>query len=101
MIIRIVKLQFQPDKTAEFLTFFQSIKEVVNGFEGCLGMQLLQDAKHPNIIMTYSHWIDEDALENYRLSEAFGGIWPTIKPWFEAKPEAWTMHPYFDGFSLK
>ena len=98
MITRIVKLEFQPEKVNDFLHFFDGIKNVVNTFPGCAGMKLYQDINNPNIIMTYSHWENAEALNNYRNSEAFGKIWPTIKPWFGGKPEAWSVNAYFDGF---
>ncbi len=98
MITRIVKLEFQEAKTADFLAFFDTIKHIVNEFPGCYGMKLYQDVDHPNIVMTYSHWDSVDSLNKYRDSEAFGKIWPTIKPWFNAKPQAWSVAAYFDGF---
>jgi quinol monooxygenase YgiN len=100
MITRIVKLQFEENKIADFLTFFETIKHKVNTFEGCLGMKLLQDISNPTIVMTYSHWENEQALENYRISETFGTIWTKIKPWFAGKPEAWSVNAVFDGFLL-
>ena len=101
MITRIVKLHFQDEKVETFLAFFETIKHQVNNFPGCIAMKLLQDIQNPCIIMTYRHWEDEQDLENYRTSETFGQIWPKIKPWFDAKPEAWTVKEYFDGFQLK
>lgn len=101
MITRIVKLEFQPEKINEFLRFFDGIKNVVNTFPGCSGMKLYQDINNPNIVMTYSHWENAEALNNYRNSEEFGKIWPTIKPWFGGKPEAWSVNAYFDGFEEK
>lgn len=98
MITRIVKLEFQEDKIEDFLNFFDTIKHIVNEFPGCYGMKLYQDVKHPNIVMTYSHWDNETSLNNYRDSDQFGNIWPSIKPWFGAKPEAWSVEAYFDGF---
>jgi len=98
MLIRIVKLTFQENKINEFLKFFDGIKEQVNSFPGCQGMKLIQGIENPCIIMTYSHWNGQEDLENYRTSETFGKIWPTIKPWFSEKPEAWSMETYFDGF---
>jgi len=98
MLMRIVKLTFREDKINEFLSFFDEIKEQVNSFPGCQGMKLIQDIENPCIIMTYSHWNSLKDLENYRTSETFGKIWPTIKPWFSEKPEAWSMETYFDGF---
>ena len=98
MITRIVKLTFEENKVEEFLAFFDTIKNVVNNFPGCYGMKLYQDIDRPNIIMTYSHWESINDLNNYRDSEAFGSIWPKIKPWFKEKPEAWSVGAYFDGF---
>ena len=98
MITRIVKLEFQNDRIDDFLRFFEGIKDVVNTFPGCYGMKLYQDIENPNIIMTYSHWESEEALNNYRDSEQFGEIWPSIKPWFANKPQAWSMNAYFNGF---
>jgi len=100
MLIRIVKLHFQEDKIEDFLTFFDSIKHQVNTFPGCLGMKLLRDIKNPAIVMTYSHWINEEALENYRTSETFESIWSAIKPWFAERPQAWSVHEHFNGFKV-
>jgi quinol monooxygenase YgiN len=101
MITRIVHLEFQEDRIAEFLAFFETIKQNVNSFPGCLGMKLYQDVAQPTVILTYSHWKNQDALEEYRKSETFGAVWTTIKPWFSKKPEAWTVNAYFDGFTEK
>ena len=48
--------------------------------------------------MTYSHWDDKEALDNYRESDLFSGLWTKIKPMFGAKPEAWSHEIHFDGF---
>ncbi len=100
-MIRIVKLTFQEERTQDFLSFFETIKHVVNNFPGCQGMKLLQDIHNPHIIMTYSHWNKEQDLENYRVSKEFTQIWSTIKPWFSDKAQAWSVDTYFDGFLEK
>lgn len=100
-MIRIVKLHFQDDKIADFLTFFETVKFKVNEFPGCQGMKLLQDIDNPSIVMTYSHWDNPESLERYRTSETFGQIWPKIKPWFSEKPQAWSVEEYFNGFEAK
>ena len=99
MVTRIVKLHFQENKVTPFLTFFDSVCEVINNFPGCYGMKLYQDVSNPCIVLTYSHWKDQKALNYYRESKEFGDIWPNIKPWFQEKPEAWTVNTYFDGFN--
>ena len=98
MIVRVVKLQFHPEKLPDFLDHFETIKNKVNGFPGCFGMQLLVDNNKDGTILTYSHWISDVALENYRHSETFGSFWPHIKKWFAKPAEAWTLDLYFDGF---
>jgi quinol monooxygenase YgiN len=98
MITRIVKLEFQENRLEAFLEHFEQVKWSVARFPGCHGMKLIQDLKNPCVIMTYSIWENEEALENYRVSSLFQSIWPTIKPWFSAKPEAWSLKEYFNGF---
>ena len=98
MITRIVQLEFNQDKIEDFLRFFDMIKHQVNSFPGCHGMKLYQDIDRPTIVMTYSHWEDQEALDAYRNSKTFGTIWPKIKPWFNGKPQAWSVNAYFDGF---
>jgi quinol monooxygenase YgiN len=98
MLTRIVKLTFEESKIQEFLDFFETIKHKVNTFEGCKGMQLLRDIDNPNIVFTYSHWKNVESLNIYRDSDVFGDVWPTIKPWFSEKPEAWSVSTHFNGF---
>ncbi len=101
MITRIVKLEFEEDRIDDFLNFFEGIKHIVNGFPGCHGMKLYQDINRPWIVMTYSHWDSQESLDNYRQSPQFGQIWPKIKPWFAAKPDAWSVSAYFNGFETQ
>jgi heme-degrading monooxygenase HmoA len=44
----------------------------------------------PGHYFTVSDWESEKALNAYRDSALFAEIWPTVKPWFSAKAEAWT-----------
>jgi len=99
MITRIVKLHFQEDRIQDFLDFFETVKYKVSSFPNCHGMKLLQDVHQPHIVFTYSLWESEDDLNIYRDSELFGNVWPTIKPWFAMKAEAWSVNEYFNGFS--
>lgn len=101
MITRVVKLQFHPEHLKDFLSYFDTISHIVNEFPGCLGMKLYQDISNPTTVFTYSHWNTAQDLENYRLSDEFNRIWPTIKPWFGGKPEAWTVEAYFNGFEKR
>ena len=101
MITRIVKLEFKEHKTKEFLQLFDTVANRISEFPGCEGMKLYQDIDRPNVIITYSYWDSEEKLNNYRNSDVFSQIWPKLKPWFSAKPVAWSVAAYFDGFKSK
>lgn len=90
MLIRIVRMTFQPEKTKEFLEIFRTSKEKIRAFEGCNHVELLQDLNHPNVYSTYSLWDSEEHLNNYRDSELFGQVWKATKALFAAKPQAWS-----------
>jgi len=91
MITRIVKLTIDPNKTEAFKSAFVDNKEHIGDFPGCTHLEILRDAKYSNIFFTYSKWETEDAIENYRKSDLFKGIWKNVKPMFCAKPEAWSL----------
>lgn len=91
MLIRIVKMTFEPSKTEEFQELFQRNKEKIRGFEGCEYLELYRDKNNKNIFFTYSYWQHEDNLENYRVSSLFKEVWSETKQMFAAKPEAWSL----------
>ncbi len=92
MLIRIVKMTFREDACEAFLEMFHGVKQRIRAFEGCQHLELLRDTQHPHIMMTYSHWESEKALELYRNSELFQQTWKQTKTYFAAKPEAWSMY---------
>ncbi|QCR21142.1 putative quinol monooxygenase [Pontibacter sp. SGAir0037] len=91
MLIRIVRMTFQEDKTAEFLELFRQTKDSIRAFEGCNHVELLQDMDQPNVYSTYSLWDSENDLNNYRHSALFGTVWKATKALFADKPQAWSM----------
>ena len=98
MLTRIVKLHFKVERIDDFIEHFESIKWKVAHFPGCRGMKLLRGKNDPFLVFTYSKWENEEALESYRNSDLFQTLWPKIKPWFDQKPEAWSVETHFDGF---
>ena len=98
MLIRIVKLHIKEEHLPSFFEEFNEKKLAIVQYPGCIGMRLLHDLHHKNIIMTYSHWDDLAALERYRASDLFSGLWTKIKPMFGNKPEAWSHEIHFNGF---
>ena len=99
MLIRIVKLNIKEEYLSDFFEEFNKKKSDIIQFPGCIGMRLLHDLHDKNIIMTYSHWDNEDALNTYRKSPVFMALWNKIKPYFGARPEAWSHEIYFDGMN--
>lgn len=91
MIIRIVKMTFDPQKVSSFLDVFDASKEMIRNFAGCSHLKLLNDINSPNIFFTYSHWESEAHLDAYRNSELFQTTWARTKILFAAKPEAWSV----------
>ena len=91
MIIRIVKMTFDPEKVNDFEALFHQSKEKIRAFEGCTHLELLHDIDKPNIYFTYSYWEDPKYLAMYRKSDLFNIVWSNTKKLFAAKPEAWSV----------
>ena len=91
MLVRIVKLSLEERHIEMFLHNFEQQKENIRNFKGCQFLELYQDKHAKNVFFTYSYWENEDALNGYRNSELFKGIWAVTKPMFNAKPEAWSV----------
>ena len=98
MLVRIVKLTFKEEELTEFYLEFETYKNNIASFPGCQGMKLLKGIDDPTVIMTYSHWDNKEALNRYRESDLFSGLWAKIKPMFGNKPEAWSHEIHFNGF---
>lgn len=91
MLVRIVKMHFQEDKTDQFLLNFEKIKKKIIAYPGCLLLELYRDKQDPCIFFTYSHWDSETHLNAYRKSPMFGEVWKKTKAMFASKPEAWSL----------
>jgi hypothetical protein len=90
MINRIVRLSFEPNLVNDFLTVFENSKNHIANFPGCHGLTLLQDANYSNVYYTYSLWLNESDLENYRNSKLFETTWAATKKLFNDKPMAFS-----------
>lgn len=100
MIVRIVKMTFEPSETEAFQELFQRNKEKIRGFEGCEFLELYRDKNNKNIFFTYSYWQNEDALEKYRVSPLFQEVWSETKKMFAGKPEAWSVDKIWTSGSV-
>jgi len=95
MIYRLVKMEFDEANAERFLEVFESSKENIRAFKGCEHLQLWRDENDPNIFFTYSHWLDSEALNNYRNSDLFKDTWAKTKILFRARAQAWSVSPKF------
>ena len=91
MITRIVKLSIKEENKNEFISLFKKFKNDIVSSEGCFEVEFFQDKSQSSIFFTVSRWKNENALELYRNSALFELIWPTVKPMFIKKAEAWTI----------
>ena len=91
-MIRIVRLEFNPQHTDDFKLLFEHRKEKIRNVPGCTYLALWQDHQSSHVFYTYSHWQSATDLENYRLSDFFKDTWTTIKPWFSAPAQAFSAH---------
>jgi quinol monooxygenase YgiN len=90
MIVRIVKMAFQPGKERQFLDIFEASREKIRASAGCSHLHLLRDQADPSLFFTYSHWESEAHLEAYRRSALFADVWGRVSPLFRQKAEAWS-----------
>ena len=91
MITRIVRMEFQPEYVDDFLAHFSAIKILIRNFPGVQHLELHRDAGQANVFYTFSLWDAEEDLESYRQSDLFKGAWSQVKPWFGAKPQAFSL----------
>lgn len=84
-------MRFHEDKIEAFLNNFEEVKHHIRNFEGNRFLELYQDKNDKRIFFTYSYWENEEALENYRKSVLFDGVWTYTKTLFSDKPEAWSV----------
>ena len=82
---------FQPDKVDPFTAFSKEISPGISQFEGCQGVEVLQDIHLPTTFFTYSIWNSQEHLQTYRQSDFFKNNWSTVKPWFAEKADAWSV----------
>ncbi len=91
MIKRIVKMEFRVEEIDNFLQLFETVKHKIKNTEGCQHLELWQDKTNPQILFTYSHWLNSEHLENYRNSALFEDTWAKTKALFSGKPQAWSV----------
>lgn len=91
MILRIVRMEFEPAKLEAFLNVFGESMEQIRNFPGCHRLELHRDATDHHVLYTVSEWEDATALESYRMSPLFASTWARTKILFQGKPMAFSL----------
>jgi quinol monooxygenase YgiN len=91
VIIRVVQMTFTADGIDTFRALFAERKSRIRHFDGCLHLELWQDAHQPEVFFTYSHWASGEHLNHYRFSPFFKETWGLTKALFAAPPQAWSV----------
>ena len=84
-------MEFAEENISSFLDNFETVKEKIRNFPGCLFLELYRDNNDETIFFTYSKWQDDIDLENYRNSQLFKEVWATTKAMFRSKAQAWSV----------
>jgi len=88
VIVRIVHMEFLPEKRTAFLALFEQYKADIAAQVGCRDLKLVQDVAHTSNISTVSVWDDQKDLDAYRKSALFAQVWPATKALFAAPATA-------------
>jgi len=91
MLVRIVRMTFQPEKIAHFVAIFEASQTKIRAMPGCQHLELLRDVDAPHIFVTHSHWDNADVLNAYRHSDFFRDTWAKTKVLFADKPLAFSL----------
>lgn len=91
MIIRTVKMTFDPQKVGDFIKIFEFAHHKIEAFPGCKGVDLCQDLAQPNVLITLSLWDSVQHLNEYRNSELFKSTWEETKKLFIDRADAWSL----------
>lgn len=89
-IVRIVRMTFHPEKVDAFLDLFDGRSAKIRSSPGCKHLELLRNARFPNVLTTVSVWKSEGDLDVYRSSDLFIETWRETREMFAAGPEATT-----------
>ena len=91
MLLRIVKMEFDPAQVEEFDALFTRAQTRIEAMSGCHQVLLLRGRGDEPIRTTLSWWEHESDLQAYRKSQLFGEVWPKTKAMFNAPPVAWSL----------
>ncbi len=83
-------MTFKSGCTDDFLRIFHNSMHKIRRYPGCSRLELWSDNQDPDVFVTYSHWENNRALENYRKSELFKTVWAETRKLFKEEPMAFS-----------
>ncbi len=84
-------MSFRDQEVHHFLELFRERESLIRNFEGCTHLELWNEKNGSSVFFTYSHWKDENALEQYRHSDLFKDTWKRTKALFAHPAQAWSV----------
>lgn len=96
MIVRVVELKFEKENLPLALEKLEAIAPKVRAMDGCSYLEISSGIKRQGVILTYSHWVDTEALNAYRDSDTFRAFWSDIKQLFAEPAKAWSLDPLLE-----
>lgn len=88
MIHRVVRMTLQHEHVDAFMELFRRVHGTIEAQPGCLSVTLWVDTRWPDIVTTYSQWVSEDALNDYRHTPFFKETWAQTRVLFAAPADA-------------
>ena len=84
-------MKFKPEEAANFVAFFDTIKDEITAMPGIINLKFYQDENDDCVFFTHSTWLNVSSLENYKKSKLFGEVWPATKKLFAEDAVAWSL----------
>jgi len=84
-------MKFREEEVDNFLNAFKSVEHHIRNFNGCKGLQLLQQTDDPLPFSLIACGIQKKAYITTVFSELFKNTWAKTRILFADKPEAWSL----------
>ena len=91
MILRIVKMEVDPQKLEIFNHFMKNLNEEKVKLEGCVHHDHFPEKKFVNVYYSYTIWENVNYLKKYKKSPLFKEVVKTLKSLCMTEPYAWTV----------
>lgn len=91
MILRIVKMEVDPQKLEIFELFMKNLSEEKAKLDGCVHHDFFCDKNYVNLFYSYTIWENLTYLKKYKKTPLFKEVVKTLKMLCSTEPSAWTV----------